>query len=344
MSYRNIIRDNCQNHSGVHWWPKFAYHYTDVKNAVSILSSGMLYSRAYAEQLGVMKNDNASKQVIDMTQTEAISCARFYFRPLTPTQYYNEGFKHPQLRYDNDKNANTPVPIFLAFDLEKLLSLPEIQFSEQKQSGYGSKLCNTEEAFSKFNFDYIYSKDLRNIAETKSYRHAEILHPKSFMIDSCLHAILCRNSVERTTLLNLLRKANSKAFYKYADKIKICRENMFEENGLYVQDCQYHNGTLSITFSDTYIRRNYTANMKARNAINELKPITVRLSMDWYNQKNIIYHTDVSTKIDYEESKGVIFRSVPQYPKTKNLAVQIYFDDDLMGLMDFALSDSEIIK
>ena len=67
MEYSDIIRDNCVNRSPVSWWPKFAFHYTDVTNAVSILNSGFLYSRADAAQMRVMKNDNASRQVIDMT-------------------------------------------------------------------------------------------------------------------------------------------------------------------------------------------------------------------------------------------------------------------------------------
>ena len=65
MEYIDIIRDNSENRSPVSWWPKFAFHYTDVTNAVSILSSGFLYSRADATHLRVMKNDNASRQVTE---------------------------------------------------------------------------------------------------------------------------------------------------------------------------------------------------------------------------------------------------------------------------------------
>ena len=156
MTYKDIIRDNCENHSSVSWWPRFAFHYTDVTNAVSILDSGYLYSRADASHLKVMRNDNASRQVIDMTNSGVVSKVRFYFRPLTPTQYYNEGYKHPALRYDRDENANVPVPIFLLFDLEKLLSLPGVQFSETSQAGHGSNVYSGVDAFSRLNFDYIY--------------------------------------------------------------------------------------------------------------------------------------------------------------------------------------------
>ena len=186
MEYIDVISENCEKHSAVSWWPKFAYHYTDVTNAVSILDTGYLYSRSDATNLKVMKNDNASRQVIDMTRLDVVSKVRFYFRPLTPTQYYNEGYKHPALRYDGDSYANVPVPVFLLFDLETLLSLPGVQFSETSQAGYGAKMYSGVEAFSKLNFDKIYSNKLSDLETTKQYRHAEIVHPKSMQIDSCI--------------------------------------------------------------------------------------------------------------------------------------------------------------
>ena len=210
MSYRNIIADNCKNHSVVSWWPRFAYHYTDITNAVNILSSGFIYSRLNAQQSGVMKNDNASRQVIDVTNFDTVSSVRFYFRPMTPTQYYNEGYKHYQLRYDNDTNANTPVPVFFLFDLEKILSKNGVKFSERGQAGNGSELFEGEEAFSKLNFDNIYSVGGQNIEEVKSYRHAEINYPGKIEIAEYISFILCRNEIEKTSLLNMLRKTNPK--------------------------------------------------------------------------------------------------------------------------------------
>ena len=34
MTFEEIIQENCRNHSAVQWWPLYAYHYTDVENAV----------------------------------------------------------------------------------------------------------------------------------------------------------------------------------------------------------------------------------------------------------------------------------------------------------------------
>ena len=35
MTYDEIIQNNV-NLSKVHWWPKFAYHFTDISNALNI--------------------------------------------------------------------------------------------------------------------------------------------------------------------------------------------------------------------------------------------------------------------------------------------------------------------
>lgn len=345
MSYADIIRDNCEHQSPVSWWPRFAFHYTDVTNAVSILHSGYLYSRANAQHLGLMQNDNASRQVIDMTQTEAVSHVRFYFRPLTPTQYYNEGFKHVSLRYDNDEHANVPVPIFFLFDLDKLLTLPETKFSEIAQSGQGAPLQAGIEAFSKFDFEKIYSNGYaENIDELKKYRHAEILYPKCFAIENGLNAILCRNSAERITLLNLLKEKNIYAFRKYQGMIKVCRSDMFENNGLYITGCQYHDHTLVIKFSESSAKKSYTERAMNRKGIDKLKPVTVRLIIDWLNTRSTCYHSATETQIDYKNTTSVFLRNLPDIPNAKKIKVYIYIGDSLMSVMEQSLEESELIK
>lgn len=41
MTYEEIIAQNYLNK----WWAEFAFHYTDMSNAVNILRDGCLYSR-----------------------------------------------------------------------------------------------------------------------------------------------------------------------------------------------------------------------------------------------------------------------------------------------------------
>ncbi len=344
MTYLEVIQDNCEKHSPVPWWPRFAFHYTDITNAVNILRLGYLHSRANAKELGIMRNDNASRQVIDMTQTEAISCVRFYFRPLTPTQYYNEGYKHPQLRYDNDEHANTPVPVFFLFDLEKILSLPGVQFSEQGQSGYGAQLKSGTEEFAALNFDNIYSNRLDNIQQTKKYRHAEILHPNSMPIDTNLHAILCRNNLERISLLNMLKDTDYISFKKYQDKIKICKEDMFENNGLFITDCSYHGDMINIVFSDYRPKKYYIKSMMERYNVDSLEPVTLRLVLDWMNSKSIIHQRTTEVQIDYAATNSLVFRGIPRIKGASYLRIQVFIGLKLMCYIEQTVNESELIK
>lgn len=344
MEYIDIIRQNTENNSPVKWWPKFAYHYTDVSNAVNILDTGILYSRDNAQKMGLMLNDNASRQVIDMTNISIRSNVRFYFRPLTPTQYYNEGYKHPELRYDNDNKANIPVPIFFLFDLAKLLSIKGVKFSERRQAGSGSELYEGIEAFSKLNFKKIYSVGFDNFEENKPFRHAEILHPNFMKIDSCIDTILCRNSVERVTLLNLLRAKNNLQYLKYKDKIKVCKNDMFEYNGLYITECDFFSDTLSITFSDTYFKKRYIHSQMRKNGIEQLEPLTVKVVLDWYTSKNVYEHKETTTTIKYDDINNIIFSRLPFVPSAKTLRIMVYIEDNLMCCVEHSLEQSEIIK
>lgn len=344
MEYADIINDNCENHCIHSWWPKFAYHYTDVTNAASILDSGFLYSRVNAEKMKLMQNDNASRQVIDMTKTEAVANVRFYFRPLTPTQYYNEGFKHKSLRYDNDLNANTPVPVFFLFGLEKLIRSPEVKFSERGQAGFGSTLVSGLDNFQALCFDKIYGDSYVEDRELFKYRRAELLYPNAFNIDVSLQVILCRNDIEKTTLLNLLKLKNSKAFYKYKSIVKVCKEDMFEKNGLFVTDCVYHERTVSISFSNTHAKKYYTETVMRKNGVDSLEAIDARAELEWINAKgNTVYSNETEFKLDYQNTASITFQGLPEVKESKKLRIRLLFEDNLMCFVEQPLAAIELI-
>lgn len=97
--------------SDLKYWPLYMYHFTDIINAVSILKQGKIFSRKQALELKLMEVDNASHEVIDQTRDFVEEYVRFYFRPLTPTQYNNEGLRHV-----NVKDSHCPRPVFFLFD------------------------------------------------------------------------------------------------------------------------------------------------------------------------------------------------------------------------------------
>ena len=75
------------------WWPNCLFHCTDIRNVVRILNSGELLSRVQAKASNTLEIDIASSDVIARTALEWQDYVRLYFRPKTPTQYNNEGFR-----------------------------------------------------------------------------------------------------------------------------------------------------------------------------------------------------------------------------------------------------------
>ena len=337
MTYKQVIESNCSA-CIPHWWPKYAYHFTDVTNMISILSSGTLFSRAQATGRGVMQNDNASKQVIDITETRTTSYVRFYFRPLTPTQYYNEGYKHLQLRYYGDQNANIPVPVFLVFDLECLLKNDRILFSPLSQAGYGNPLFKGEEDFSKLPFDKIYSNGWCE-DDTIKYRHAEILCPDCYAIDDSLRMILCRNECEKSTLLNMLFAEDMKAYYKYKDLIRIARYDVFQRNGLYVENVNYHNNTLAFEFACTPEKKKY----EARKKVDKLTPLTASFKFQWTNKQGIVLYSTINDQfIDYIRPCSITFK-LPSVTGACTFWATLHLDSKILCVFKHTIDPYELI-
>ncbi|MCM1295586.1 MAG: DUF4433 domain-containing protein [Muribaculaceae bacterium] len=347
MTYEEIIQKNTERAS-VKWWPKYAYHFTDVTNALGIINTGKLFSRNRAEKEHIMINDNASTQVIEMTKSGATSYVRFYFRPMTPTQYHNEGYKHPQIRYDenHNANANVPVPIFFVFNLKKLLADPNTQFAPIGQAGYGSyKWYNGVEKFSKLNFEKIYSIGWTFDPDEKKFRHAELLYPNEYSINNSLEAIYCRNDAERATLLNLLWDKNRKAYYNYRDKIRIGKENMFEKNGLFIDDVLLNKESLAISFADSIAKHKYEEKRITEKGIGKLEQLELKIDLEWLDSFDVtLYVDDAKTNIDYQNIGRLLLSKIPKIPKAKQLAIKIYIEDKLINYSKHSVSEENIIK
>lgn len=338
MSYSEIIKRNYDNCTGEPWWTRYAFHYTDVTNAVGILKEGTIYSRLDATRMNLMNNDNASRQVIDMTNSGAVSSVRFYFRPLTPTQYHNEGYKHPDVRYCGDANANVPVPVFFLFDLNKLLCMEETSFSGQSLAGGGGNLGQGEEAFSKLDFSQIYKKGyMENPEAEKKYRQAEISVPESFSIEGLLWHIVCRNEVERLTLLNLLRKEDPKIYSKYKDMILVMN-SCFECNGLYVEQCNYFEDKVAIVFSKTARKQQYTQRHK-NDTLGQLL-LDAEVEFEWTHLRNMISRQSCKFILDYENAEQMTFRGLNKPSGATALYMKTTIDNKLICYMCWQLAEA----
>ena len=337
MTYKQIIEGNCAACSP-HWWPRYAYHFSDVTNIVHILSSGTLFSRVQATQRGVMENDNASRQVIDMTDIRTTSFVRFYFRPLTPTQYYNEGFKHARLRYDGDPNANVPVPVFLVFDLETLLQTPNVRFSPQGQAGNRSCELQGEDAFAGLPFDKIYGNGWCE-DEARRFRHAELSCPDLYAIDESLRMILCRNECEQTTLLNLLYDEDRAAYFKYRSFIRIAHRDVFQRNGLFVEHVNFSGNTLAFEFARTFEKKKYEDRYKR----GVLEPVRASYQLQWLNaEDSVLYSTATDRPLDYEQPQQVLLR-LPSITDAAFLKATLLLDGKIVCVTRHTLEPFEVL-
>lgn len=257
MSYHEIIEDLRDgkiptniNPAKRRYWPRFAFHFTDINNAVNILKDGKLISRELASNMHSMSNDNASQEVINQTEDFVEKNVRLYFRPRTATQYYNEGFQTRAVRKQLDFQADCPVPIFFLFDLESLLEQPGVQFSAQSLAvkNYG-RLMSTVDDFANLPFSDIYSDgaidgDDVHRKEVIRRRQAEILVPNKLDL-SKLKVILVRSEAEKVTFLQLLHEqdinefdsmiqiGDESTFYKdrnYIDKVSLFSKRFVLEN------------------------------------------------------------------------------------------------------------------
>lgn len=246
--------------SSERWWPKYIYHFTDVKNAAGVLQHRKICSRTEAQRLGLMASDNAAKDVIELTRESHTAFARFYFRPLTPTQYHNEGITPRNERWHE---AHCPVPVFFLFDALDLLSRDAVQFSTGNMAKSGVEFGSSEELFDRIPFGQVFHRSAIGNNEDKDdvifRRHAEVLVPTALSLDDALKVVVCRSAPERQTLLHLLSPQDRLYWDK---KVKLGTKALFQKAGTHVESVSavddvitftfYNGGRFSTAFDATY--------------------------------------------------------------------------------------------
>ena len=184
------------------WWPDYVFHYTDIQNAVSILKTGALLSRNVANSAGLMVTDNASQDIISSTDEELKDYVRLYFRPRTPTQYNNEGFRPVGRR---SLQSHCPVPIYFLFDSRIVLSRADSRFTHGNLKSARESFSSASD-FEKIPFESVYHSGPFEPHQRDTivfHRHAEVIVPTQMDIGA-LRYIVCRSQAEYETLLHLL--------------------------------------------------------------------------------------------------------------------------------------------
>ncbi|HRJ43588.1 MAG: DUF4433 domain-containing protein [Caldilineaceae bacterium] len=216
-------------------WPRFVFHYSDLQNAISILTDGYMYSRAEAENSGKLIVSSGSNQVLSGTSEFVKQCVRFYFRPKTPTQFWAEGIRsNLTLNSSRFPDAHCPIPIFFLFDSAEILTRADCQFSDGNLARTGHRIFSTAEQLAALPWRKIYHNSRIRADETdiSFHRCAEAIIPGKVKLDA-LRYICCRSEAEKETLLYLLPPATRK---QYRSKITATnRIDLFERKHTFVE-------------------------------------------------------------------------------------------------------------
>lgn len=201
-------------------WIRFAYHFTDLENLLSILEQGVLKSRIDVMENTLMRNDNSSLEVIQNTESWKKQYVRLYHRPKTPTQYHNEGLRSSSTL--SNLKAHCPFPVFLLFDSSGILCKDDVVFTSKSLALHSDiEYYSTPEEYAKLPFDKIFHDGGFSPDEKEDiiqHRQAEILIPNELTIDGYLKFILVRSINEKKTLLNQLT-AETREKYKMLIRI-----------------------------------------------------------------------------------------------------------------------------
>ena len=182
--------------------------------------------------------------------------------------------------------------------------------------------------------------------DAKKYRHAEILFPDSFKISSCLRMILCRNNIERVTLLNWLREKNKDAYNKYKSFVKVRNPDVFYNNGLFIDACTYNNNKASITFSDKSSKLAYMEKQIRKSNLREkdLKAVNARAEFDWLSGGRMIDHLEANLEINYAQGGTVVFDFTHSENKGADLLlIKFYIENMFMCYIEQPLAEIEMI-
>ena len=177
-------------------WKGYIYHFSHIENAVKILKSMSILPRGKASF-----KDSAGQDLIDRTNDYIKrNFARFYFRPLTPTQFHNE-----LLGSRENIFAICPVPIFFRFKIEDVLKThgARCAVSNGNLATDWAHYGNSIEFLDYFDFDNIYNDFGEANYKTASQQEFIVKNGLDFSkgID---FQIICRNTQDRESLINMI--------------------------------------------------------------------------------------------------------------------------------------------
>lgn len=201
-------------------WKGSIYHFSHIDNAVEIIKNRKIQSRNKARIQG-----DAAGNVVHL-RNDAHDYARFYFRPHTPTQFYNEFLgKNITDGYDNKYGRvswyekarglgfpKCPIPIFFRFSLKEVLFKNEKQccISNGNMQRGSTQFESIGKMINKFGFEDLYYTP-QQYATKEDYNRYRNYAQQEFLVKNELSfedlynfEIVCPSETDRTLLINLL--------------------------------------------------------------------------------------------------------------------------------------------
>jgi hypothetical protein len=225
LSFLDKIEQQCSP------WKGYVYHFSHIDNAVEIIKNKKIQSRNKA----LIKGDAAGNVV--HLRNDAHDYARFYFRPHTPTQFYNEflgknttdGYESKQYGwvswYEKARSLGfpkCPIPIFFRFSLKEILfSKAEMCcISNGNMQTRSTKFVTIEKMINKFRFHDLYYTP-HQYATKDDYNRYRNSAQQEFLVKDELSfndlndiEIVCPSDTDRTLLINLLGQEHKEIFSK----------------------------------------------------------------------------------------------------------------------------------
>ena len=227
------------------WWPDSLFHCTDIRNVVNVLKTGELLSRVQANKTGQMQVDVAAPEIIGQTDAEWQDYVRLYFRPRTPTQYRNEGFR-PKGQWA--LHSHCPVPVYLLFRAHNVLSRADCLFTDGNVASGTIPMTNIDD-LRQIPFEIVYHDSWfgPNDRSTIVYhRNAEVLIPERLELGA-VWAIVCRSQAEYDTLVYLLPPS---VRVRWVSKIVVQPNwRLFHNRWTFVQQVEMSNQRLLFRFN-----------------------------------------------------------------------------------------------
>ncbi len=258
------------------WWPICLFHCTDITNVVSILRQGEIVSRNWITGTGQLPVDIASPEVIAGTDSRWQEYVRLYFRPKTPTQYNNEGFRPVGQRA---LNSHCPVPVYLVFDALAVLSRTDSCFSDGNLGSANANVYEDVSFLKQIPFDLVYHDtwfDRSDRDQVIHHRNAEVLVPQRMGLEN-LRYIGCRSDAEYKTLLHLLPPQTRS---RWVDRLGV-RPNsqLFNRKWTFVEEVDMNTAKIVFRFN----RNSYTPG--PFDAHFEIETTATGMKYHWRNEE-----------------------------------------------------------